>query len=193
MAQKDLKENEKDLTTEEQDNIDAVPEEQAEPTSTETAADTQPINQASEKEAALQAELDKTKDTLLRTAAEYDNYRKRATKEKEAAFNNGMSHAIEKILIILDTLEMAANAPTQDEEYKKGVSLTLDKSLTAFHSLGICEIEALGKPFSPDLHAAVMQEPATEEFPSGTVIRVFQKGYQLNGRVIRHATVVVAE
>lgn len=140
----------------------------------------------------LQKEVNTAKEQLLRTAAEYDNYRKRATKEKEASFNNGVSCAVEKILVILDTLEMAAQAPTQDEEYKKGVIMTLDKSKNALESLGVKEIDALNQPFNPELHAAVMRQ-AQEGAESDTVISVFQKGYILGDKVIRHATVVVAE
>ena len=92
-----------------------------------------------------------------------------------------------------DTLEMAAAAPTEDENYKKGVEMTLTKCVEAFGKLGIQEIEALGKPFDPELHSAVMQDPATDEAPSGTVTRVLQKGYQLDGKGVRHAAVAVAE
>lgn len=134
-----------------------------------------------------------TKETLLRTAAEYDNFRKRSAKERDAAFQNGVSHAVEHLLPVLDTLTLAASADTQDESYKKGVLLTLEQCKKAFTALGITEIEALGKPFDPNLHAAVMQQPATDDAPAGTVLQVLQAGYQLGDKVIRHATVAVAE
>lgn len=131
------------------------------------------------------------KDTLMRTVAEYDNYRKRTQKEQEAAFGHGISHAACELLPVLDTLQAAADAETSDEEYKKGVLLTLSKCNEVFHKLGIHEIEALGEPFDPELHNAVMQDEV-EGVESGTVTRVMQKGYTLNGRVIRHAMVAVA-
>lgn len=149
---------------------------------------------------ALQAKLDaaekkaaELKDQLLRTAAEYDNFRKRSAREQDASFNNGVGFAVNQILGILDTLEMAANAPTTDENYKKGVVMTLDKAAAALNTLKVEEIPAQGQPFDPNVHAAVQQVPAEEGVESGTVVQVYQKGYRLGDRVIRHATVVVAE
>lgn len=132
------------------------------------------------------------KEALLRTAAEYDNFRKRSAKEKDDSFGNGVSHTINKLLPIIDTLELAANAPTTDEEYKKGVAMTLTKCAEVFKGLGVEEIDALGKPFDPEMHSAVMKQ-ASEEAESDTIITVLQKGYTLNGKIIRHATVIVAE
>lgn len=140
-----------------------------------------------------QKKLDETKDTLLRTAAEYDNFRKRSAREHDAAFDNGVSFAVNTLLPVLDTLELAACAQTTDESYKKGVTMTLDKCRAAFDKMGIQEIEAQGAVFDPALHAAVMQQPASDDAPSGTVTQVLQKGYTLHDKVIRHATVAVAE
>ena len=145
---------------------------------------------AAELEAA-KAEAAKTKDLFLRTAAEYDNYRKRTTKEREAAFGNGMAHAVEKLLPVIDTLEMAAAAATADENYKKGVTMTLTKAYAVLKDLGVEEIPAQDVPFDPNVHSAMMQQP-TEGVEAGIVVQVFQKGYTLNGRVIRHAMVVVS-
>ena len=133
------------------------------------------------------------KDQLLRTAAEYDNYRKRTAREADQKFNDGVSHAVTQILAILDTLHMAAEAECSDENYKKGVLMTLDKAAKAFETLHITEIEALGQPFDPQFMNAVQQVPPEEGQESGTVVRVFQKGYKIGDRIIRHATVVVAE
>ena len=143
--------------------------------------------------AAAEAALSAAKDQLLRTAAEYENFRKRSAREQDAAFNNGVGFAVSQILAILDTLDMAANAPTTDENYKKGVMMTLDKAAAAFKVLKVEEIPALGLPFDPEVHSAVMQQPAAEGQESGTVVQVFQKGYKLGDKVVRHATVVVAE
>lgn len=146
-----------------------------------------------------QQELEKTqkdmaelKDTFLRTAAEYDNFRKRSAKEQEASFSNGLIHAVKQLLPVIDTLEMAANAATTDENYKKGVTMTLDKCTEVLNKMGITEIEALDKPFDPQLHAAVMQQADTGK-ESGTVTQVLQKGYSLRDKIIRHAAVAVAE
>lgn len=149
---------------------------------------------------AIKAKLDaaeknaqQAKDQLLRVAAEYDNYRKRSTREADQKFNDGVSFAVNQIIPILDTLEMAANAPCSDENYKKGVTMTLDKAAKALQTLHIEEIEALGKPFDPNVMNAVQQVPAQEGQESGTVVTVYQKGYKLGDKIVRHATVVVAE
>ncbi|MEG2394612.1 MAG: nucleotide exchange factor GrpE [Ruthenibacterium sp.] len=141
----------------------------------------------------LEKQAGSAKETLLRTVAEYDNYRKRSAREHDAAFGNGVCHAVEKLLPILDTLALAANTQTADEGFKKGVELTLDQCKKAFDELGVKEINALNQPFDPNLHAAVLQQPAPEGTDSGTVLQVLQTGYTLGDKVIRHATVAVAE
>lgn len=135
--------------------------------------------------------ISELKDSLLRTAAEYENYRKRSQKEQESAFSNGIGYAAGEMLPILDTLEAAANAETADEEYKKGVVMTLNKCTEVFAKLNIHEITALGENFNPELHNAVMQQPV-EGVESGVITQVMQKGYTLNDKVIRHAMVAVA-
>lgn len=138
-----------------------------------------------------QSRLDDKDDQFKRLAAEYANYKTRTTAEKETAFGNGTSYAAEKLLPVLDTLEAAANAETADEEYKKGVVMTLQKAKEVFGQLGIQEIDALGQPFDPELHNACMNEPC-EGIGAGCVSKVMQKGYTLNDRVVRHAVVAVA-
>ena len=182
-------------------------EEQVEQQVEETAAEQTPAEETTAQPKDPQAELEAVKtqleaaqkaaeaakEQMMRIAAEYENFRKRAGREKDAAFNNGVGFAVNQILGILDTLDMAANAPTEDENYKKGVLMTLDKATQAFKVLKVEEIPALGQPFDPELHRAVMQQPAGEGQESGTVVQVFQKGYKLDDKVVRHATVVVAE
>ena len=133
------------------------------------------------------------KDQFTRLTAEYDNYRKRSAREADQKFNDGVSYAVNQILAILDTLDMAANAECTDENYKKGVVMTLDKAEKALKTLNITEIESMGKPFDPNFMNAVQQVPAEDGQESGTVVRVFQKGYMIGDKIIRHATVVVAE
>ena len=196
--------------TENQKNTATQPEQAAEAPETEAkekTAEAEPKAEKAEKkekhhhaEAALQAKLEASekknaelKDQLLRTAAEYDNYRKRSQREADQKFNDGISHAVTQILGILDTLDMAANAACSDENYKKGVMMTLDKAAKALENLHITEIEALSKPFDPNFMNAVQQLPPAEGQESGTVVQVFQKGYKIGDKIIRHATVVVAE
>ena len=158
------------------------------------------FNKKNREAEALKAKLDaaeknaaQLKDQLLRVAAEYDNYRKRTSREADQKFNDGVSYAVGQIIPILDTLEMAASAPCADENYKKGVTMTLEKAGKAFQTLRVEEMEVLGKPFDPNLMNAVQQVPAQEGQESGTVVTVYQKGYKLGDKIVRHATVVVAE
>lgn len=158
------------------------------------------FNKKNREAEALKAKLDaaeknaaQLKDQLLRVAAEYDNYRKRTSREADQKFNDGVSYAVGQIIPILDTLEMAANAPCADENYKKGVTMTLEKAGKAFQTLRVEEMEVLGKPFDPNLMNAVQQVPAQEGQESGTVVTVYQKGYKLGDKIVRHATVAVAE
>ncbi|MBP1551624.1 MAG: nucleotide exchange factor GrpE, partial [Oscillospiraceae bacterium] len=140
----------------------------------------------------VQKELDSTKDSFQRTLAEYDNYRKRTAKEKTENFNLGKIQAVTNLLPVLDTLEFALNAPCQDESYKKGIEMVMTQAMNAFSNMGVEQIEAVGKEFDPNFHAAVMQE-ASEEFESGFVTKELQKGYKMGDKVIRPSTVAVAE
>lgn len=195
---------------EEKKNAAQEPETAEVKTEANTEAKTEPEAPAPEKApkhekkrhetAALEAKLDAAekkaddlKSQLLRTAAEYDNYRKRSQREADQKFNDGVSHAVTQILGILDTLDMAANAACADDNYKKGVMMTLDKAGQALEKLNITEIEAKDKPFDPNLMNAVQQVPPQDGQESGTVVQVFQKGYKIGDKIIRHATVVVAE
>lgn len=168
-------------------------QEAAAPEAEQPAAEKAPEKEKKETKKELESQLAAAKDRLLRTAAEYDNFRKRSAREQDAAFGNGVAHAVSQILSILDTLEMAEAAPTADENFKKGVTLTLEKAKAAFEALKVEEIPALGQPFDPAVHNAVMQKAAENGEESGTVLQVFQKGYKLGDKVIRHATVIVAE
>ena len=142
---------------------------------------------------AAEANAAQAKDQLLRMAAEYENYRKRSTREADQKFNDGISFAVNQIIPILDTLEMAANAPTTDENYKKGVTMTLDKAAKALDALHVEEIEALGRELDTDLHEAVAKVPVEEKAKKGKIIDVVQKGYKLKDKVTRFAKVVVGE
>ena len=132
-------------------------------------------------------------DRLLRTTAEYENYRRRTEKEKIEASGRGKIAAIEKMLPVLDTLQLAANAECENENYKKGVLMTAEMFRKALADMGIEEIEAEGKPFDPNLHAAIAQDEAKDGVESGTVTRVLVKGYKLDSKIIRYAQVAVAK
>lgn len=132
-----------------------------------------------------------TKEAYIRTLAEYDNYRKRTAKEKTDSYNNGLTTRVMNILPVIDTLEMALSAPTSDENFKKGIEMTLATAHNALKNLGVEEIEAVDKPFDPNLHNAVMQETVEGTDP-GIVTKRLQKGYKIGDKVIRPATVVVS-
>ncbi len=147
---------------------------------------------ATDEQQSLAKDFADLQDKMLRTAAEFDNYRKRTEKEKKSSISFGMGVAIEKMLPAIDALEMATVAETEDEKYKKGVEMTLGLFKSALTGLGVEEIEALGKEFDPNLHAAV-SKIETEQYESGFVANVLQKGYKMEEKVIRHSMVVVAE
>lgn len=130
-------------------------------------------------------------DNYLRLAAEYDNYRKRTLKEKEASYTNGKADAVAKLLPVYDDLERALNQPTQDEAYKKGVELTMQELVKIFSGLGVEVFGSPGDVFDPNLHNAVMHTES-EEFPENTVTQVFQKGFKLGDKIVRFAMVQVA-
>lgn len=136
-------------------------------------------------------EIAETKDSFQRTLAEYDNFRKRSVKEKTDSYNNGKISAVMALLPTLDVLEIAFNAPCTDEEYKKGLEMIFSTAKTSLANLGVEEIEAVGKPFDPNFHAAVMQE-SVEGTQSGVVTKQLQKGYKMGDKVIRHSTVAVS-
>jgi len=143
------------------------------------------------KDDCLKDEYDELNDRFLRLAAEYDNYRKRSEKEKQSSVSYGITFAVEHMLPVLDVIETAAAAESSDEEYKKGVEMTVAMFKAAFETLGITEIEAEGKKFDPEFHCAVAQEKK-EDAENGDIVTVIQKGYKLDDKVIRHSMVTVA-
>ena len=138
----------------------------------------------------LQEELDTTKDTLLRLRAEYDNYRKRTTKEKEGIYSDAYVDVIKEILPIIDNLERAIAADGSLEDLKKGVEMTMKGCQDAFTKLGVEEIDATGE-FDPNFHNAVMHVE-DENLEKNVVAEVFQKGYKKDNKIIRHTMVKVA-
>ena len=130
-------------------------------------------------------------DAHLRLAAEYDNYRKRTTKEKEASYGNGKADAVAKMLPVYDNLERALNQPTEDAAYKKGVEMTMTELVKIFTSLGVEIFGEKGEQFDPNLHNAVMHID-DESMEENTIAMVFQKGFKIGEKVVRFAMVQVA-
>ena len=131
------------------------------------------------------------RDAHLRLAAEYDNYRKRTAKEKEASYGNGKADAVAKMLPVYDNLERALNQPTEDAAYKKGVEMTMNELVKIFTSLGVEIFGNVGDEFDPNLHNAVMHIE-NEELGENTIAAVFQKGFKIGDKVVRFAMVQVA-
>jgi len=131
------------------------------------------------------------RDAHLRVAAEFDNFRKRTVKEKEASYGNGKADAVAKMLPVYDNLERALNQETSDAAYKKGVEMTMNELVKIFTSLGVEIFGNVGDEFDPNLHNAVMHIDS-EELGENVIAQVFQKGFKIGEKVVRFAMVQVA-
>ena len=131
------------------------------------------------------------RDAHLRLAAEFDNFRKRTIKEKEASYGNGKADAVAKMLPVYDNLERALNQETSDAAYKKGVELTMNELVKIFTGLGVEIFGNVGEAFDPNLHNAVMHIDS-EELDENVIAQVFQKGFKIGEKVVRFAMVQVA-
>lgn len=131
------------------------------------------------------------KDQLVRTMAEYDNFRKRSAREKDALRAEIITNVTSKFLPVLDNLERALSADCSDENYKNGVKMISDSFMETLKGLGVEEIESDGAAFDPNYHQAV-QRVENSEAESGTVVQTFAKGYKIGDKVIRFAMVSVA-
>ena len=130
-------------------------------------------------------------DAHLRLAAEYDNFRKRTIKEKEASYGNGKADVVAKMLPVYDNLERALNQETSDTAYKKGVEMTMIELVKIFTSLGVEIFGNVGEQFDPNLHNAVMHIE-NEELGENSISAVFQTGFKIGDKVVRFAMVQVA-
>ena len=175
-----------------------APEEQ------DTAPQTEEGQQSSEQENAAQEpskaeskgpSLEETiavqQDRYLRLAAEYDNFRKRSQKEKESLWADAKADTVAAFLPVYDNLARAIQQSTADEAYKKGVEMTMNQLNEVLKKLGVEQIDALGQPFDPTVHNAVMHIE-DEALGENTVAEVFQAGFKLGDKVIRCAMVKVA-
>jgi molecular chaperone GrpE len=209
-------EQKKDMTPEQNPAENAVPEEKpAEDTEKESAvkqaADTEAEkgeeskeaekkekrrfgrkpSREEEKIAALEKEKANLNDKFLRICAEYDNFRKRSQKEKDALYGDIKANTVTQFLPVYDNLERALKQNTEDEAYKKGVEMIMTQFCSTLEKLGVTEIECLGEKFDPTMHNAVMHVD-DEEKGENEIVEVFQKGFKLGEKVIRFAMVKVA-
>lgn len=140
----------------------------------------------------LRRELDEHNQQYLRVLAEYDNFRKRTAKEREQLFAASKASVVDALLPVYDNLERAVAQETSDEAYKKGVEMTLAQFVSAMEGIGVKMIASeRGSAFDPEKHNAVMHIE-DENFGAGVIVETFQKGFETDGRVIRHAVVKVA-
>ena len=123
--------------------------------------------------------------------AEFDNFKKRSTKEREGLYNSLISDIFTNLLPVIDNLEKAVEAKTEDEGYKQGVELVLKQFKDVLKANGVEEIETIGQIFDPELHEAVslVQD---ENLGEKEIKEEFRKGYKIGSKVIRHSMVVVA-
>lgn len=136
-------------------------------------------------------ELEETTDRLKRIMAEFENYKKRSGKEREMLYNSLLADIVSNFLPVIDNLEKAAEAKTEDENYKQGLELVLKQFKDVLTKFGVEEIKTVGEIFDPEVHEAVssIQDETKGE---KEIVQEFRKGYKINTKVIRHAMVVVA-
>ena len=203
-----MEENKKDCNTaEEIDNENLNAEEAASDAAEESAKsnadaeDDAPLKHRDKKKLKkLEAELEKVKaellseqDKYMRLYAEYDNFRRRSAKEREGVYSEAYADAVSQILPIIDNLERATQYVGEDTDspMAKGIELTVKSCVEALNKMGVYEIEALGKPFDPNFHNAVMHVD-DEAFGENEIVEVFMKGYVKGDKVLRFSMVKVA-
>ncbi len=170
----------------------------AEEVKEEAAAEEPAAEEAPKAEEPKESELEKAQKSLaaehdkyLRLAAEYDNFRKRSRKEKEDLYQDVRAETVGKFLPVYDDLERALANETEDEAYKKGVELIMTELRKIMTGLGVEEFGEKGDPFDPNAHNAVMHVE-NEELGENVIAQVFQQGFRIKEKVIRHAVVQVA-
>lgn len=175
------KETMSDDTNENQTSVDdQTPAEPAEP-------EKDPLEEAQEQIASL-------KDKLLRTIAEFENYKKRTIKEKMELIQNGGAKTVSALLPILDDFERAVADKSEDPKaIKEGTQMIFNKFVKTLESIGVKQIDAVGEVFNTDFHEAVAMVPGAEDDKKGKVIDCVQTGYTMNDKVIRHAKVAVGQ
>ena len=180
----EVKEEKTEAAPEEEAGKEAAPE-------AETAAEPEKAEakdaEAKPKDDALAAMNDK----YLRLCAEYDNFRKRSQKEKDAIYTDVRANTLTSFLPVYDNLVRALAQSTEDEAYKKGVEMIMAQFRTTMEKLGVTEMDCLGQKFDPAFHNAVMHVD-DEEKGENEIVEVFQQGFMLGDKVIRFAMVKVA-
>lgn len=146
---------------------------------------------ANQQEVVPKSEYDELDDRFKRVYAEFENYKKRSSKERQTLYNSILGDVVEAMLPVIDNLENAVKVETQDENYKQGVELVLKQFKDVLASKGVQEIPALGETFDPSIHEAVS---SVQDETKGVqeIVQEYRKGYKIGSKVIRHSMVVVA-
>lgn len=153
------------------------------------------ISALKEKTDSLQKSLEETNDKFLRLFSEFDNYRKRVARERIELTKTASESVILALLPVLDDLERASHIPAETNETdagKEGITLIYNKFKSILRQKGVEEIVAIGEDFDTDYHDAITHIEARDKKEKGKIVEEVQKGYLLNGKVIRHARVIVA-
>lgn len=177
---------------------DKIKEEVIEEAVNETAENTEATEENEVKEPTveekLEQELKAANEKYVRLYAEYDNYRKRTQNEKTAIYSDATAKAVEQILPIADSVTMALSTMADKdvpEEFTKGIELIANQLKSSFDKLSVTSFGAIGDEFDPNIHNAI-SKIEDENLGENTVAQVYQTGYKLNDKIIRHAMVVVA-
>ncbi len=149
------------------------------------------LNNLKQKLEAQKADIEEKDDRLKRLMAEFDNFKKRSSKEREGLYNSLIADIAMSFLPVIDNLEKAVSVKTEDDNYKIGVELVLKQFKEVLASNGVKEIETIGKTFDPELHEAVssVDDP---DLGVQEIKEEYRKGYMIGNKVIRHSLVVVA-
>ena len=155
-----------------------------------------PLKEMEEKVESLKKEASENHDRLLRMAAEFENYKKRATREMNDFRKFANESFAKAMLPVVDSMDLAVESSSNDKHVNnsmvEGVNMTLKEILKIFEQFGVKRFESIGNPFDPNLHQAVMQEE-TDAFPENTVSKELQKGFMIHDRLLRPAMVVVSK
>ena len=190
MADEEIKEQqeiEEEVTTEE--TAEKAAEEITEESTAAKGEAAAAEDDAADKIKALEAQLAAEKEKLLRTAAEYANFRSRTEREKLGIYSNAVSDTIKELLPIADSLDRARESSKDaPEEFKKGLEMINNQLLKAFEKLNITSFGEVGQVFDPELHNAISSVD-NDEMESDTIAMVYQKGYKTGDKIIRHCMV----
>lgn len=146
--------------------------------------------ETSEDQDGLANEINDMQTKLVRLQADFQNYKKRVEKEKDDLVSIGVVSIANQILTVIDNFERALEHDSESGSFKEGMVLIYEGLKDALKAKGIVELKALGEDFNPDFHQAVSMGH-NDEYKENQIIEVLQKGYEYNGKVIRHAMVIV--